>query len=382
MQNTNLDNYSLENTINRYYQISKETQDQKKEARPILITKTIEGEERLHIVERRGELSVWKRIQAYFGFGEASLKNVAKILREKKWDIHSEDLDKSLSYIDSKICSLNKSALIQRVGEIIQLKLVNLSQYNCGVSTTYHPDGSSEENDNNGILDFVHVIPEMGCAYVAGGTGHGEPEKRIELEHIWNEFNRNLPLMCKEAKFENLVNVEVFLNQQLVELSRTFKDKDGTASFSITMIVKFEGKSYAISAHVGNSALIHMDRKGHLTFITPINREDPANKLELPSLEDSSPIFYSVHPVKAGDRIFGLTDGIIDFLPSKTLKSILQKFKTETNDQIIDKLKNAIEQTQSKDASSKPKDKASKEFDPKDKNKSDDLSAFVLVVPK
>jgi hypothetical protein len=376
MQNMVLNNYSLENTIHKYHQLSTEAHNKKKLEKPILVTRTINGEKQVHIVQNRSEISLWKRVQAYFGFGEASLKNVANVLREKKWDNHSEALNNSLNYIDSKISTLNKTSLVQRIGQIIPLKLVHVLDYNSGVSTTYHPEGSNPEQDENGILDFVHVFPEIGSAYVADGTGHGKVDKHNQLkEQVWDEFNKKFASEYKNTVINDISQIKVFLKDHLLQLSGLFEKKAGTAStFSLAMIVEFEGRKYVVSAHAGDSALIHINRKGHINHITPSDAEHPANKIELSALNGKSPIFIDVRPVQPGDKIFGLTDGILDFLPAKILNSILQKYSPSNGINLLDQLKQAIENPQSKDNSPK-------KFDPKNKNGSDDISAFLLVVP-
>lgn len=374
MQNTTSDNYSLENTLNRYYQVSTAAKNKDKLERPILVTRTINGENQVHIVQNRSKLSLWKRVQAYFGLGEASLKSVANILREKKWDNRSEALNHSLNYIDSKISNLNKTSLIQRIRQIIPLKLVAVLDYDFGVSTTYHPEGSNSEQDENGILDFVHVFPEIGSAYIADGTGHGKVDKHNLLEQIWNEFNKKFVSEYKNTVINDLSQVKSFLKNSLLQLSDSF-EKVGTAStFSLAMIIEFEGKKYVVSAHAGDSALIHVNRKGLITHITPSDAKHPANKIELSTLNARSPIFIDICAVQPGDKIFGLTDGILDFLPTKILNSILNNYSPSSAINLLDQLKQSIENPNSKNNSPK-------QFDSKNKNGSDDISAFILVVP-
>lgn len=364
--------YSLENTLNSYHNLSINAQYKSKNERPILVIRTINGERQIHLVENRSDLSLFTRLKAFFGFGNASLKNVATVLRQRQWNNWTEQLNQSITYIDSKIAAFNKASFIQKIAPIILLKPVVISEYNSGVSASYYLEGPAE-----GILDFVHVFPEIGAAYVADATGHNKPPKHKKLkEYLWDIFNEKFVLDYKQANIKTLVELNRFLKNYLLNNLNVWAETAGTAStFSFAMIVELEGKKQVVSMHVGDSTLIHVNRQGEIKHLTP--NKDPVNQLELSALNHQSPVFMDVTPVEAGDKIFGLTDGITDFLPDEILNAILQHYQPANSDSLIGRLEIAIQNLKNE----KEVHPGKKPFNENDKNGSDDLGAFVLVVP-
>lgn len=368
--------YSLENVLNQYHSLAVDSQTKKKSERPILMTETVQGERRVRLIEKRSELSLLTLILAYFGFGAASLGNVAEVLRKKKWTVQTSELISSLAYLNSKIAAVNKASLIHQV-ELLPLpplSLTTLGSLEYAVHTTYQPMGFEKEA-SEGILDFTHVFRELGAGYVADGTGHGNISRRKRLkEYLWDKVNENFVSEYKQAKVTNLTELKAFLKSYLRKLSG-FAENAGTCStFSFAMIVNFEGEKQVVFAHVGDSALFHIKQDGTVNRLTPADPKHPACQLELGGLySDEVPILIDSIPVQMGDRICGLTDGVVDFLPQEILYDILGNHKIGTQPllPLINKLKTAIETTDNPNGL---------KFDSKDVKGSDDIAAFIFEV--
>jgi hypothetical protein len=253
----------------------------------------------------------------------------------------------------------------------IPIDTVAIQAFGYGVSTTYHPENSTPELDKAGIIDFARVFPECGIAYIADVTGHGNPEKRAQLEIVWNKFNQDF-ISDYKAQAANLYNDQIaqFMKNHFVKLNKEIENAGTGSTFSLAILIEIRGKKWLASSHVGDSALIHVDIGGCVTNITK------ADQLEFPSINGNSSIQFDWREVRSGDKIYGVTDGVTDFLPREILHSILlDKDTNEVN--FLERIENAIVTSNIKEDRSK----GIKEYDPKNKNRSDDISAFVMVVP-
>lgn len=361
---------SLENTLVRFYNLSTQAEKDNvnKKMQPLLVLRTINGEKQIQMIDNRSQLPLFQRILASLGFGEASLSNVANFLSTKKWS-NLDNMRDPLRLLDIKISHRNSHSWIQKIKALLPFDILKVATYAKGESTTYHPAGSTPAEDALGILDFSHVFPECGAGYVADGTGHGKAEKRPRLYAIWDHFNQKFPNMYRERKFEDKDQIRQFMRGVVLQSLDVAFANIGTAStFSLAILMKMKEKNYVASLHVGDSSLLHLTKAGRLRYLTPRGSDDKINKQELSSLGTNSPFHFAMDEVQSGDSIFGLTDGITDFLPAETLHTMLQTARTSEN------LLKTIEDTILEKA-----DKAT--FDPQNKNKSDDISVFMMIVP-
>lgn len=207
--------------------------------------------------------------------------------------------------------------------------IVATASANCEKSTTYFPAGVSTASAHEGILDFTHVFPQYGVAYVADGTGHGEREKVLKLQNRWNDFNVDFIKTFRStvkgftSEEQAKAQLEAFMNETVRNLSGDFLQRAGkNSTFSLSAIIEVEGRKYLASINLGDSFLIHVsDNEVHLI--------DPSHKSQHVELGGDLTSFGSPYfdwrEVKAGDRIYGFTDGVTDFLPMDILQSILNR---------------------------------------------------------
>lgn len=225
-----------------------------------------------------------------------------------------------------------------------------------------------------GVLDFVHVFPELGTAYIADGTGHANPEKRVKLAKLWDDFNTTFEDVYKRSEiFDSQEKVEKFLRERILNLSRGFEENGISSTLSLSMLIKINEKKYVASIHAGDSTLWHITKNSKVHRITPADAKDVTNQAELSSL-DNSRIYFDMREVESGDKIIGLTDGITDYLPEQKLYPLLLDKNNESD--LLEKLETAI--VNSAADNQYPNIKP---FDSKDKHKSDDISVFMMIVP-
>lgn len=360
---------SLESTLDAYYDLYSKTQENKNDRsqRPILLLRTANGEKTLEVLSDRSQLPFLQKILAYLGKGEASLSKVANFLREKNQEIKTPTARKALQHLDEKIVNLNTRRWLCSIDPIFTTKTMGIQSWGCGASATYH-----SENGEEGVLDFVHIFPECATAYIADGTGHGNPTVRAnKLEPIWDKFNRDFVSRFKSEMLGTHDKAQVlhFMKSILLDINTSFEIAGTASTFSMAIIVEINQKKYVCSAHVGDSSLWH-ETKGEIHRLTP---ESP---LELSSLSKNSSIHLRIKEVQTGDKIYGFTDGVTDFLPAEVLHSILCHQPIDPLN-LLEEIKTAIvHPTFQRDNYVNVK-----KLDPTNKNYSDDIAAFVMVVP-
>ncbi|MBS4169461.1 MULTISPECIES: hypothetical protein [unclassified Neochlamydia] len=362
-------NSSLESTLNAYYDLYSKTKENKNDRgqRPILLLRTANGEKTLQVLSDRSQLSFLQKILAYLGKGEASLSNVANFLREKNPEIKDTTARKALQHLDEKIVNLNARRWICHIDPLFITKTMSIQSWGCEASATYH-----SEDTEQGVLDFVHVFPECATAYIADGTGHGNPGVRAnKLEPIWNKFNGDFVSKFKSEMLgtHDKDQVLLFMKSVLLDINTSFEIAGTASTFSMAIILEIDQKKYVCSAHVGDSSLWHETRG-------EIHRLTPESSLELSSLSKNSSIHLEIKEVQTGDKIYGFTDGVTDFLPAEILHSILCHQQIDPI-HLLEEIKAAIvHPTFERDNYVNIK-----KLDPTDKNSSDDIAAFIMVVP-
>lgn len=372
----------IESTLVHYHELCQKAEIQKIERshQPILFLKTVNGQREISVAEDRSQLPFIQRVLAYFGFGSASLGSVTtflqtQFLQSRKFsELKSIDnkIFECFQAINRKIQIRNASHWIQKINCI--LPTVTVKIFECAASTTYHPKNLTSEQDQEGVLDFAHVFPEIGTAYIGDGTSHGKPESRKKLEPLWREFNQTFIAAYENSKlFDSQTQVEVFLRKCTLDLSTNFETKGIASTFSLSMLIEINGKKHVASIHAGDSTLLHVTKDGAVYRIIPV--DSPANQSELSSLNDSR-IYFNMREVQSGDRIVGMTDGITDFIPEAKLDTLLKHDKTIQGN-LLAKLEQAIKDLAADDQEYPGITK----LDPTVKSKSDDISAFMMVVP-
>lgn len=268
---------------------------------------------------------------------------------------------------------LNK--MIDKAAGVARYNPLKIKTMGSAVSTTYHPQGSTLEEDRKGILDFARVFPELGSAYVADGTSHGKPEKYSLLSSVWNEFNETFKLQLQvKDRFDSKEDLKKFMQSTLTQLGKNFEKIAYDSTFSLSILLNFEDKKYAAFIHVGDSVLLCMNKEGEIEYLTPSPYTDKRKECFQSGLAIPSSIHFGIKEVQAGDKIYGFTDGVADFLPEDILSKILVDGKT-TAQNTLERLEIGMREL---DQTMYPN---IKKLNPEDPHQSDDLGFFMMLVP-
>jgi hypothetical protein len=221
---------------------------------------------------------------------------------------------------------------------------------------TYTTDGS-------GIVDFAHVNKEIGFGYVADGTGHNNPKMAPVLNRIFTDFNRNYQTAYKEEfgssknppTLENYKNLVKNQLTQLGEIIHTepepvqdekpnqpgFTRLDEPSlkpAFSFAQVVKVGEDRHLISAQFSDTILLikHKDNTYDTTLAKKrddVGLGDNRRKLTKAGVCEDTPL-------QEGDIVYGLSDGIGEFLTMEELQELINK---NTNPpELLQEIKNSI----------------------------------------
>ncbi|WP_059358955.1 SpoIIE family protein phosphatase [Parachlamydia acanthamoebae] len=356
---------NLNNVLKSYYIAAQDRTNQPKINHPILILQCKNGVKELNLIVDRRQVSWYDRLLAFFGRGNASLKNVRNYLDEHKTEISAENIS-AIKIIDSKISLRNQSSRIQKIPLLNSWVLhLEKSTYSCYVGTTHVPT----KEDRGGIIDFTKVFPIKGLAYIADGSGHAvSAVKQEAYADLWKEFDERIGELSHP---ESPVACQKQLESLLSDQSKKFEEKGYASTLIVTQLIAgADGKKYLAHVAVGDSDLYCLRKNGRLEQITSMNKDDPSRNTELAG--DVRQMHRGLTEVHPGDKIIGVTDGITDFMSKDILRSILLE-KGTTPENLGTKLFNRLLQGNSK---------GSKSLKREDSSDSDDISVFFMTVPE
>lgn len=229
------------------------------------------------------------------------------------------------------------------------------------VSQSYSATSCTYEGSPEGIIDFSHVLPEIGIAYVADVTGHGKPAVQKKIRPILEQFNEELKAGLINQKL-SIADLGVLLRNKIFELNHSIGNVGTASTFSLAALATSNGKKHLILLHVGDSVLFHLKRTGEFNRLTP-EEKSGFNQHELSSLKSPTDIYIMTKEVQSGDKIYGMTDGITDALSMHEIKAYLFVKNNLLNDENLETLKTLL----------LPKIT--------DRNKGDDIGLFEMTVP-
>ena len=236
--------------------------------------------------------------------------------------------------------------LTRRMTPVEKEKSLPVREAQSFISCTY------ADNDN-GVIDFAHA-DTAGFGFVADVTGHNKPHRKPGVQTFFQEFSRKFAEQLN-GKETTQNESKKFLFETLFGLSESLENMRQASTFSLALLTVREGKKFATVIHVGDSSLF-LVQGAEVRGLTPKGKRD-TNDSELGSLSLHSPIFYMTIEVQSGDVIYGVTDGITDFLQDDALNRLL------TEQFSFEKLKTAVKENIA------------------DPSKADDIGLFRLVVP-
>lgn len=356
----------LNTTLTNYYIMIKQGLDKSKEDHPILSLQTKNGVKELKLITDKRQISWYVKVLAFFGLGNASLKNVRNYLEEHKDEISKENTQ-ALRIINSKISLRNQSSRIQNIPLLNSLPwnlCLKKGSYSSYVGSTSIP----QQPESAGIIDFTKVFPEKGLAYIADGTGHAvEAQKQKAYAELWEIFDKEI---TEQSNIKSPEACQEQLKSLLTTQSKRFGEKGYASTLIISqLIIGLDGKKSLAHVAVGDSDLYCLRKNGQLELITSSNINDPSRGAELSG--DTRKMHKGFTEVNQGDKVIGITDGISDFMSEETLKSVLLDIDT-TSENLGDKLyKRLIEGNC----------KGEKALDRTDRKKSDDISVFMMIMP-
>jgi hypothetical protein len=268
-----------------------------------------------------------ERIKAWFGFGPLSLGNIANHISA------TNSQNKELTnFIYRKACHYNKTHFFNKISKTT-LKTLSKDRIEFGAVTS----------DN---LNFSYALSRTG--YVYDGIFHNNPEPDLSDTKVVDKFNMFLGQKMLEVRFKTLQGVDAWfasLKKLLFsEIVLKKKDKhsyDATpvenylkerhTSLSFARVIEINGKQKLFTAQAGNSIIIIRSSTGKYKLI---NKQDAAGFGV--SMEHTS-----LHQIEPGDEIFGMTDGIAEFLTIEEIQKEIDK--NVYRNELVKNLKRKIE---------------------------------------
>ncbi len=252
-------------------------------------------------------------------------------------------------------------------------KIVSLEKegYHSFKNTTF----AGENNKNN--IDFVNVFPEQGLAYIADGTGHAVNEIKYNLfSKFWPQFDEEIKKLPSCANFDEWQKA---VEQLILKESSKFESQVASnSSLIITQLLQGDdGKCYLFYYAIGDSDLFCLHQDDMWTELT-YHVERPIKENNKPTQRSGnfggnctgSHKVSGLIEVKPGDKIIALTDGatVNDCMDEEDLKGIFKN--SGTPEELLDQLWNRLQ-----------KEVENGKIDSNNRKKSDDVSAFIMVVP-
>ena len=306
---------------------------------------------------------LFERVQAWFGYGPLSLKNISSFIQNNYTSVHlslGRDVQPFSEKLIHKIQVYNQShktnPVSQSVINVLKIHTENpLVQFACAQKDqTYLSD--------EGNADFAYVNQKMGFGFVVDGSGHNNALMARTIDQLFNEFVDDYETkLAKEGLFFSsyadqraLHRWKKVLNHQLSHLEKKISENtidltDGRSmandnsfhpAFSFAQVVKLSsGMRYLLSAQAADTCLLILKADGN--YDTSLLANNTGNS-GIGYCLGENPLNKHVTLVQTaldeGDTIVGFSDGIGDFVKMTDFKKILE----ENPPNFMQRLKNHI----------------------------------------
>jgi len=274
-----------------------------------------------------------------------------------------------------------------------------------GIDQTYDSDGSRN-------IDYTYVDEKHNFGYVADGAGHNKPGLKRKQEDLFKKFNERWVCALKTRKFYSPQDIREALLKHLrflaseIDSAKFTEIKDGceikyAPAFSFAQVVKVKEQHFLLTAQLADCMLLTRKSDGCFSPIHTPEKDKGNGEGIGHDNSNGQPVVPDVRirKISSGCEVFGLGDGIGEFLTLSQLKEAidsnsnradlldeLKQLIIETGQQ-LDKHYKAISKEEKKDASYTPTEikpangeKTLKWWMEGDQEFSDDISLFCFKV--
>lgn len=245
---------------------------------------------------------------------------------------------------------INNSIIKDRVSQIETLaisklhgpsaaKLPTLTNTTIQTNATYETcrnNKNEEKSAEEGIIDVSFVDSKRGFAYVANGTSHGRPDKKEAIRQGFQEFNTHYQEALKEhdGAFGSVQETIAFVKKTVTAFEKDLDQKNSSlvnSAFALAQTVTINGQKRLITASYADCMIVVRRENGTLEHTTAQNQS---------GLGCGEALNINVFALEDGDEVFGITDGIGEFLTEDQFKEVLDNNKDRNK--LLDELKEKI----------------------------------------
>ena len=217
------------------------------------------------------------------------------------------------------------------------IKLENL------VSDVHAQTGQTYDSDGSGNIDYAYVNPRYNFAYVADGAGHNKPGVKPVQNKLFQQFNKDYATALETSNFNSMEDIKTCLGEQLTKLAKgvyeaKFTEKkhgveveksmrDYSPAFSFAQIVKINGQNFLLRAQLGDCMLLARTPGGKFQPLT-LNAEEMGDGAGIGHDRGRGNFVVPkvcTHKIASGCEVFGLSDGIGEYLTLEQLTKEIEK---------------------------------------------------------
>lgn len=214
---------------------------------------------------------------------------------------------------------------------------------NCKTVLLVSVDRSYDAPNAEGIDDLAYANRFLGFGYVVDGSGHNNEMMATVLRIIFNDFNKTYIEAYKEEYLTGSMKTgeeyRVFLQQQLNDLGNKIHEdprqvlndpkQPGThlddpslkPAMSFAQVVRLGKERVLVTAQFADTMLLIKKADGSFDSTIARNKSDGGvgNRGDLPNVKEKT--------VSIGDVVYGMTDGIGEFLTLEECEKIISANK-------------------------------------------------------